>query len=198
MNIYNKIKWVLSILLVFVIVLTTNLIDKDNFNRLRHSIVTIYEDRLIANDLIYELTLLIQEKHIALLTSDSIFYKQERLETNDKIQAIIRRYEQTKITEEEREIFNRFKNNIDRLTALEKAFIASGKPHQENLLHQINALKENLYNLTKIQLKEGKRQMVFSQRTMDTIELFTQIEIIFLVVMAVLIQIIILYKPPKH
>lgn len=198
MKLYNKIKWVLSILLVFVIVLTTNLIDRDNFNRLRQSIVTIYEDRLIANDLIYEMTSLIQEKQIALLKSDTLFFQQQSMQINDKIEAIIARYEETKITQEEREIFNRFKDNIASLVGIETEFVASGFEQQDSMMNQINLLKENLYDLSKIQLKEGKRQMDFSQRTMDTIELFTQIEIIFLVAMAILIQIIILYKPPKN
>jgi hypothetical protein len=52
-----------------------------------------------------------------------------------------------------------------------------------------------LYDLSKVQLKEGKRQMSLSEKTMDTIELFTQVEIIFLIVMAVLIQLIVLYQP---
>jgi hypothetical protein len=42
MKVYNKMKWALGILLVFIIVLITNLIDRDNFNRIRYSIVTIY------------------------------------------------------------------------------------------------------------------------------------------------------------
>ncbi|MEK6481523.1 MCP four helix bundle domain-containing protein [Catalinimonas sp. 4WD22] len=197
MKLYNKIKWVLSILLVFIIVLTTNLIDRDNFNRLRQSIVTIYEDRLIVNDLIYEMTSLIQDKQIALLKSDSVFFQQQSRQINNKIEAIIARYEETKITQEEGIIFDRFKENIERLADIEAEYMASGFENEESMMNQIITLKENLYDLSKIQLKEGKRQMDFSQRTMDTIELFTQIEIIFLVVMAVLIQIIILYKPPK-
>jgi hypothetical protein len=56
-------------------------------------------------------------------------------------------------------------------------------------------LKDDLYDLSKVQLKEGKRQMSLSEKTMDTIELFTQVEIIFLIVMAVLIQLIVLYQP---
>jgi hypothetical protein len=56
-------------------------------------------------------------------------------------------------------------------------------------------IKDDLYDLSKVQLKEGKRQMSLSEKTMDTIELFTQVEIIFLIVMAVLIQLIVLYQP---
>jgi hypothetical protein len=73
MTFYNKIKWVLGILMVFVLIVATNLIDRSNFIQVRDSVVTIYEDRLIANDLIFEISKLVQEKEIAVALSDSIF-----------------------------------------------------------------------------------------------------------------------------
>jgi hypothetical protein len=81
MTLFNKIKWTAGILLVFAIILTTNLIDKNNFNKLRYSVVTIYEDRIVANDLIFEILLSIREKEIALAVPDSTFF----LQRNDKI-----------------------------------------------------------------------------------------------------------------
>ena len=62
MGFYNKLKWILGILMVFVLIIATNLIDKNNFVRVRDSVVTIYEDRLVANDLIFEMLKSVQEK----------------------------------------------------------------------------------------------------------------------------------------
>lgn len=67
MTFYNKIKWVLGILMIFFIIIATNLIDKNNFVRVRDSVVTIYEDRLIANDLIFEMLKSVQQKEVAIL-----------------------------------------------------------------------------------------------------------------------------------
>jgi len=53
MAFYNKAKWILGILMVFVLIIATNLIDKNNFLKVRDSVVTIYEDRLVAKDLIF-------------------------------------------------------------------------------------------------------------------------------------------------
>jgi len=55
MRFYNKVKWVLGILIVFILILATNLIDRNNFIRVKDSVVTIYEDRLIASDLVFEM-----------------------------------------------------------------------------------------------------------------------------------------------
>ena len=62
MNFFNKIKWILGILIVFVLIITTNLIDRNNFVRVRDSVVTIYEDRLIVKGIIYDISKTIQEK----------------------------------------------------------------------------------------------------------------------------------------
>ena len=77
MAFYNKIKWTLGIILIFVLIIATNLIDKNNFVRVRDSVVTIYEDRLIANDLIFEILKSVQQKELAILLSDSTFFENQ-------------------------------------------------------------------------------------------------------------------------
>lgn len=195
MKVYNKMKWALGILLVFIIVLITNLIDRDNFNRIRYSIVTIYEDRIVANDLIFEISAAIHKKEIALVKSDTSFFRQKNSQVNDDIQRFIDRYEETKITKEERVAFNSLINHVENLQRLESEYMDSKFRDKSELLSLISDIKDDLYDLSKVQLKEGKRQMSLSEKTMDTIELFTQVEIIFLIVMAVLIQLIVLYQP---
>lgn len=55
MAFYNKLKWILGITLIFVLIIATNLIDRNNFVRISNVVTTIYEDRLIASDLIFEM-----------------------------------------------------------------------------------------------------------------------------------------------
>lgn len=198
MTILNKIKWITGILLVFAIILSTNLIDRDNFNKLRYSVVTIYEDRVVANDLIFEMSLLIREKEIALAASDSAFFLKRNDKINENIQIFIEKFEQTKLTTKEARIFNNLKDEIKTLERLEIEFINSEFRKNIDLLNSIKAIIINLHDLSKVQLEEGRKQMALSNKTMETIDLFTQVEVIFLIVMAVLVQIIILYKPKQN
>lgn len=108
--------------MVFVLIIATNLIDKDNFVRVRDSVVTIYEDRLIANDLIFEMLKSVQQKELAVATLDSTFFKTENLKVNDNLQSLVSRYEQTKLTVEESNVFNDLKNNVQALLDSEKHF----------------------------------------------------------------------------
>ncbi|MDG1728743.1 MAG: hypothetical protein P8K68_03220 [Algibacter sp.] len=74
MTFYNKIKWVLGISMIFILILSTNLIDRNSFVRMKDSVVTIYEDRIIANDLIFEMSKSVHEKEIAVALLDSVFF----------------------------------------------------------------------------------------------------------------------------
>ena len=197
MTFYNKIKWVLGILMIFTLVLTTNLIDRNNFVRVKDSVVTIYEDRIIANDLIFEISKLVHEKEVATILSDSIFFNQTNLNVNNNIQNLISRFELTKLTIEESKVFNELKNNFRTLINLENTFINSSFVDNNKVLKYISNIKFNLSALSKVQLNEGRKQMAISKHAIDKVELFTQIEIYFLVFLAIVIQIIVMYQPKE-
>lgn len=197
MAFYNKLKWILGILMVFVIIIATNLIDKDNFVRVRDSVVTIYEDRLIANDLIFEMLKTVHQKELAVSTSDSTFFKTQNSKVNENLQSLVSRFEQTKMTAEESNVFNDLKRNVQSLIDSESQLLNPNYRYNLKVAKHIENLKTNLDNLSKIQLNEGSIQMSISKRALDTVELFTQIEIYVLVFLAIVIQIIVMYKPKE-
>ena len=198
MAFYNKLKWILGILMIFVLIIATNLIDKNNFVRVRDSVVSIYEDRLIANDLIFEMLKSLQHKELAVSLSDSTFFKNQNSKINDNLQSLVSRFEQTKLTSEEAKVFKDLKGNVQLLINFESQFLKSDYSDSSQIVDQIKRLKANLDDLSRIQLNEGSRQMSISKRAVDTVELFTQIEIYILVFLAILIQIIVMYKPKEN
>jgi hypothetical protein len=181
----------LSVLLVFFVILTTNLIDKDNFRRVKESIVTIYEDRLVANDLIYELSLLIHEKEMAAALSEGSFFQGPNDRVNEKINILVEQYLTTKLTDQEASIFGMLQDDLSKLSQIE----ASSNMNMPAYRKQLSNIKENLYDLSKIQLKEGRNQMLLSKAAFKDVELFTRLEIYVLIILAIIIQVIILYKP---
>lgn len=198
MTFFDKIKWTLGILMVFALIVITNLIDKNNFTIVKDSVVSIYEDRLVVNDLIFEMSKLVQEKEMAIVLSDENFYTKKNDGVNKKMNDFIEKYEATKLTVEERRVFDNFKDNINELSKFEKTIIKNQFKDKENPINLIFDIKENLYDLTKIQLTEGRRQMSISQKAIDKVELFTQIEIYLLVFLAIVIQVIVMYNPNKE
>ncbi|WP_372757422.1 MCP four helix bundle domain-containing protein [Mariniflexile sp.] len=195
MTFYNKLKWILGISMIFVLIIATNLIDRNNFVRVRDSVVTIYEDRLIAKDLIFQMLKSVQQKELAVSLSDSMFFENQNLKVNDNLQSLVARFEETKLTAEEARVFKDLKRNIQLLIDSESQLLKSNNTDNSQVVSYIESLKTNLNDLSKIQINEGSRQMSISKRALDTVELFTQIEIYLLVFLAIVIQVIVMYKP---
>jgi hypothetical protein len=195
MTFFNKIKWFLGILLVFGLIIMTNLIDRNNFVKVRDSISTIYEDRLIVKDLIFDISKGIHQKEIAVAKTDTLFFIEKNKGVNKEIQDLVDRYAQTKLTSEERKAFQRFELNLDKLLTAESRYMASRFTDKTNTEKQLSVIKDNLEDLSQIQIKEGHRQVSISKQAVDTVELFTQIEIYLLVFLAVAIQIVVIYNP---
>lgn len=197
MSFYNKVKWVLGILVVFVLIIATNLIDRNNFLQVRDSVISIYEDRLVAKELIFEISNAIQEKELAVAKSDTAFFVERNQQVDKDIQDLVARYELTKLTTEEAKTFAEFKNNLELLKKAESAYMESDFTQKENYIDQISNVKENYYDLSKIQMVEGKRQVWISKKAIDSVELFTQLEIYVLIFLAIVIQIMVIYKPKE-
>lgn len=195
MSFYNKLKWVLAIVLVFVLLVTTKIIDSRHFRKVKDSVVTIYEDRLIADDLIFEMSRSLHEKEIAAVVMDTGFFKRLNRDVNKDIEDYISRFEQTKLTTKEKTVFDNFKANFDRLRKTEQAFISDEFSSNESILQDITNIREDLYELSKIQLVEGNRQMSISKEAIESVDFYGKIEIYFLAFIAVLILILVLFKP---
>lgn len=198
MSFFNKLKWVLGVTVVFVLIMATNLIDRYNFVQVRDSVISIYEDRLVANDILFEMLTTIQEKEIASIKSDDIFYSQRNRKIDHDLDRFISRYEQTKLTAEEAREFAVLKRNIASMRKAETAFVESKYKDFAGLNNHFVNIKENLYDLSKIQLDEGGRQMSISKEAINAVELYTQIEIYMLIFLAIVIQVILIYNPKKE
>ena len=195
MEIYNKAKWVLGILLIFAVIAATNLIDKGNFIRVKDSVVTMYKDRLIANDLIFEMSQLFQEKEMALALSDSLYFDKRNKKVNTDIQVYISQYENTFLTDDEKKLFSDLKESFIGLCKSEENLVVSQPLNNSGWQNHMGEVRSTLSALSKIQLNEGKRQMGISTKAIESVELFTQMEIYLLIVLAILIQLIVMYKP---
>lgn len=195
MKVFNRVKWILGILMVFVIIIATNLIDRSNFQRVKDAATTIYEDRLIAKDLIYDLSKAIHEKELAVISNDADFYATRNKAVNDGITDLILRFEQTKLTTSERQIFKALKTDLELLNTTEATLISGNLDIQNRVIERMATIKTHLNSLSDIQLSEGKKQVSITRKAVDAVELFTQIEIYVLIFLAILIQIIILYNP---
>lgn len=189
---FKKIKLILGVLFVFFLILGTNLIDRNNFKKIQSSIETIYEDRLVAQGIIYKMASYVQQKDMALAISDSSFYLQKNQVINSALNQLIIDYQLTKLTEEEEEVFVDLQRDIKALFTDEQESAQNLQGNSSKVEKDLNGIKNELQILAEIQLKEGRLVLDDSKKAMRTIELFTQIEIYGLVALAVIFQLLII------
>ena len=197
MEFFNKLKWILGIAMIFMLIMSTNLIDRNNFLRVRDSIVTIYEDRLVAKDIIFDMSKAIQTKRNALMLGDSLFFQSGNIKINTDLLYLIERFEQTKLTTAENRVFQKLKTEFSELQSQETSHDQSDEAKRKMLIVKLDRLDETLDKLSEIQMQEGRRQMKVGKSAVSAVELYTQIELYLLLALAIVIQVIILYTPPK-
>ncbi|MGK0323885.1 MAG: hypothetical protein ACJAR4_001931, partial [Psychroserpens sp.] len=146
---------------------------------------------------LFDLSKAVQEKEMAAALTDTTFFNNRSSQLDKNITGLVSRFEQTKLTTKEKKTLNNLKSDFEILKSSENALVGSNFSEKILFFNTISNIQENLYDLSKIQLREGKRQMSISNKAVDKLEIFTQIEIYLLAFLAIIIQIIIIYTPKK-
>lgn len=137
----------------------------------------------------------INQKEVAFLTRDTAFLATNNETLTKALEEDLRGLEETVLLENEEESLNLLKKNMELMIQAEHELIKSRFDDLKKYKQVIRQVNENLDVLAHIQMQEGKRDVIKSKKDLDTIELFTRIEIYFLIGLAVIALLIILYKP---
>ncbi|MEL6556959.1 MAG: MCP four helix bundle domain-containing protein [Bacteroidota bacterium] len=198
----QRIRTALALLVVFLIVIATNMIDKNHFATVQKSVRTIYDDRMVAKNYIYKISRQLALKRGVLQSGNKENIIRLNSSYNDSIQSLIEKYGQTKLTEREVRRFQLLKDNLDRLyqseNFLEGEITLSTELSLPNEfeLHFAN-VTEDLDTLAEIQMSEGRREKAISNRAVESSNLISKLEIGFVILIGFLIQILIFVKPLK-
>ncbi|UZR96476.1 hypothetical protein [Chondrinema litorale] len=200
MIIKQKFKTALALGFVFFLILATNMVDNNHFKIVKESLATVYADRIVVKDYLYKIARQIQLKKTTLFQEDLAKIKRINQVTNDSIQTLINKYTVTKLTDDEAEIFNTLQHHLIELRVLEKSLneqseLSKDSTLFENINLQYSIIMFDLDALSEIQVKESERQIVYSTRAIKNSNTISRIEIIVLIVIGVMIQLVIFYKP---
>lgn len=195
MNIFNKIKWVLAILGIFMIILATNLIDKNNFLRVEESVDNIYNERLLAKELLLEVTLKFHKKELAYALNDTTYLQSKNYLVNTQINTLLKIFDRSGSTEREVSILHDLNENHAKLIKLESSIQLKDTLYTLSCSDIFSAINMNIVELSIEQIKEGKNQKFLAKEAINMVKLFTKVEIYILLFLAVALQFIILYNP---
>lgn len=195
----QKLKAALGLLIVFGLVLSTNLLDKRYFSELQESFNSVYEDRLVAENYLFNISNQLQLKKM-LLNEDTEAFRLRNASINATLEEIIVGYEATKLTEDEATYFALLKEKVAALITVEKSLLSTESPMDHGVIAEVNAqiqrIQPDLQALSEIQLIEGKRLIDHSQQIVSTSKLTSRLEVAVLIVVGLIIQVLILSSKP--
>lgn len=197
MNVFQKIKWFLAVLGVFLIILATNLIDKKNFLRVEESVDKIYNERLLAKELLLDITIKFHQKELAYALNDSNYLKFQNNTVNEDISTLLELFERSDATKKEKLILNNLNKNHLILTKLESNSLIKDTIYDSECINTFAAINTNIIELSAEQVKEGKHEKFYATEAVNSVKLFSQIEIYMLIILALILQVIIFYSPKK-
>jgi uncharacterized membrane protein YidH (DUF202 family) len=193
----SKIKWSVGLILVILLIVATNFIDRNNFQRIQDSVYSIYEDRLIAKDFIFDIQIKIHEKEMLLAQRQDSILASKSTPSRETILDLVKGFSNTGLTREEKRVLSNLNEEVSSLFTIENAYHKATNKNltSKRFKEQIKTITNTLSQLSDIQISEGKRQMQVGKKAMESIELLTQLEVWIMVFLGVVVQFIILYNP---
>lgn len=149
--------------------------------RTQDTVNSVYDDRVVAQDYIYQLSGLFHQKERAIGERESFLGS-----LNDSILGLMSRFEKTKLTRSESEFFIDLRKNYQELTLLEQKFSLQTYPRistQKDIQMELMEIRQNLDDLEGVQFTEGAQMTKRSTRALGMNVLLSKIELVFLVVM---------------
>ena len=188
----NRLNIGFALLVVFLLVLATNRIDQRHFETAQDTLTTVYNDRVVAQDYVYKMNNIMHKKRLQLLDS-TVTDSQENL--NKEFTTLIDVFSTTKLTRKESKTFNDLKQNFETLQHNENK--VEDQLNNKKLIENISTIETDLNNLALIQVSESKYKVGIAQKSLDTNNLMSNLEIGFLVLMGTIVQLIIFYRIRK-
>lgn len=187
---------IITSVFVFVFAIILNkIINERNVQRLEQTFSEIYDDRLLVESYIYQLTDLFYKKKIVLLQNESVnystFHHSEMQKQTSEITDLTQKYSLTRLTENERRIFEKLKENIGRLKDAEAKLLVSGNRDTSELERICELSVGQLKLLSSIQVSEGNLLKENGKKVLLSSHLSVQLEwAIFLIIALLLLSIL--------
>ncbi len=201
-TLWQKLKAVTALVVVFLLVLATNLMDKNHFDVVEDALTTVYKDRLMAKDYLYKISRQLQQKRNVLQNADLKEIQSTIEAADDSIQTLMNLYEQTRMTSSERRYLEDLKEVEKGLIKKESELFntldeTSASAAKQRLIGVHEEMIANIDELFEIQMKEGKRQIDHSNRAIAQSNFIARLEIGALIVIGLIIQFFIFFRPSR-
>lgn len=178
----NETLVLVSVMLMMVMI---SYMHKRHLTDLEEKITSIYEDRLVAENYIFDLSKMMNSKKVALNVETELVEKIAL--ANHAVDELIYDYERTKLTEKENILFQKLKKDISVSKEFESQIIHNPTLPQQSSMRKVldtqyDLILEDLDRLSEIQLYEGKRLLETSNQVIASNGITNRLEVALLIV----------------
>jgi hypothetical protein len=134
-----------------------------------------------------------------LLKGDVSSFKATNGQFTLAVDSLIKQYGTTELTITESDNFDVLKERLAELEGIEKTYISEEGTEEKELREKVEAksakIVESLNALAAIQISEGKRQLINSERAVKSSDVLSKVEIVSMIVISIIIVFLIIYEP---
>lgn len=179
----RRLKFVLVLGVSFLLILIANLVDYRYILKVRHNVNSIYEDRVVAQDYIYQLSGLFYQKQLSMGKNRANLCLNDQ---NDSIEQLLLNFSKTELTQNESGFFSDLKKNYTELMSLENVVFSQPKEPtlaiRQDISREFQEIRRNLDDLEGVQFREGGQMTQLSNRSLGMNAFLSKVELAFLIV----------------
>jgi phosphatidylglycerophosphatase A len=194
-NFRQKFNLALALLAVFFLILATNLVDRRHFETAQEALTSVYEDRVVAQHYIFEISTIVYQKEQQFIENNTNKWS---VENDARIEELIEQFAGTKLTTSERRQFESLKEHLTTLERIETKYRENSINNKTHVIPEIfKHIKNDLNDLAETQILESKSKMFLAQKSLNTTNLLSNLELGLLIIVGIAIQFVIFYRIKK-
>lgn len=197
----GKIRALIALVIFFVMVLGINRINSTNFSTVQESFESIYKDRVVVNDYIFRLGLILENKRSSINGDNTSSVYTDH--SNDSVDFLLEQYAVTKFTDKETLYFDLLRKDIQAFRLLEHSLLdVDNLEAKQQLISNLNKRADkilaDLAMLSQIQVSESKILFEKANERIYNSYLNAQLELVFLILICAIILTLLVVNPFQY
>ncbi len=187
----------LVLAMAFLLVLGSNRLDQRHFSTVQTTVNSVYDDRVVVQDFIYQLNNIFHQKELRLVQNNE--FKVDATE-NQRVEELLTDFGETQLTSEEAILLKDLNSRFTTFKELEQTMANSQEELEDGkrttAIKELNTLGKNLDGLAEIQLEESNQLTQRSKKSLGMNILLSKLEVAFLVIIGIA-MLTLIFQPVK-
>ena len=194
LTIPQRIQIGLVLTMAFLLVLGSNRLDQRHFSIIQTTVNSVYNDRVVVQDIIYKLNNIFHAKELRFVLNENF---ENSASENQKVEALLSDFGTTELTTKESKLLEELSVQFSNVRDLEKKMSHSNPislaKNSSMAISTLRHIEDKLDGLSQIQVQQSGQLTQLSKKSLGINILLSQLEVAFMVVIGIAILALIFY-----